>query len=98
MATSKRAEIEKRVLEAEKVVVSNILHNWKRRYGMDYLIVVCNDWEKEDVFSRYEIADEHLGVMHEVVAQLEGKLDKLLTRDVLTTLGATEQDIKKLGL
>lgn len=37
-----KAEVEKRVLEAEKVVVSNILYRWQKQYGMDYVIVVQN--------------------------------------------------------
>lgn len=37
-----KTKVAKRVLEAQKVVVANILYTWKKVYGMDYLLVVKN--------------------------------------------------------
>ena len=65
-----KEKIEKRVLEAQKVVVSNFLHEWRRKYGMDYLIMVRNEGESEEVFSRWRISDKNRDIMAFAVAEL----------------------------
>lgn len=65
--------IDKRVLEAEKVVVSNMLYRWKKKYGMDYVIVVRNS--PGDVFSRSSVTKN--GVADR---EMKEALDKVRSR------------------
>jgi 2-oxo-4-hydroxy-4-carboxy--5-ureidoimidazoline (OHCU) decarboxylase len=60
--------IDKRVLEAEKVVVSNMLHNWRKRYGMDYILIVRNS--PDEVFARFRISDSNKTQMRDAVEEL----------------------------
>lgn len=64
--------VEKRILEAEKVVVSNILNNWRTRWGMDYVIVVRNS--PGSVFARTRVGDEGT---EDMVRALEAELKAL---------------------
>lgn len=73
MPNESKKEVEQRVLEAEKVVVSNILHNWRKRYNMGYSLVVWNG--PGDVFSRTrtgpESALEMMNVMEKELTSLK---------------------------
>lgn len=64
-----RKAIEQRVLEAEKVVVSNMLHNWRKRYGMDYVILIRNG--PGNVFSRVRVSDEGAKDMMDALVEAE---------------------------
>jgi hypothetical protein len=70
--TVEKAEVEKRVLEAEKVVVSNILFNWRRKYGMDYILMVRNG--PGDVFSRTNVSAENWNEMAIAVQEVQQEL------------------------
>jgi hypothetical protein len=59
MPKESREAIEKRVLEAQKVVVSNFLYEWKRKYGMDYIIIVRN--KPGEVFTRSSVSKKNGG-------------------------------------
>jgi hypothetical protein len=61
MPKEAKKDIEKRILEAERVVVSDILHRWRKKYGMDYAIVVFN--APGDVFTRVRISEKSKGEM-----------------------------------
>jgi len=70
-----RRTVEKRILDAEKVVVSNILNNWRKKYGMDYAIVVLNTDAssvrgEERVFSRIRVSETHLELFKEKIKEL----------------------------
>ena len=69
-----KAQVQKRILEAEKVVLSSTLYRWKRDWGMDYIIVVHNR-DQGSVFDRYSIdADakqKMITHLKEVLADLE---------------------------
>lgn len=70
--TVEKTEVEKRVLEAEKVVVSNILFNWRRKYDMDYIIVVRNG--PGDVYSRTNVGAKHWNDMALAVQEVQQEL------------------------
>lgn len=63
-----KAQVEKRILEAQKVVVSDFLHDWKKNFGMDYVIIVRNS--DDDVFARFRVSDEHAEQMSYAVDEL----------------------------
>jgi hypothetical protein len=63
-----KEEVEKRVLEAEKVVVSNILYRWRKKWGMDYAILVLNG--PDEVFSRFRIDERNKDIMREAAEEL----------------------------
>lgn len=77
---AQKIAVEKRVLEAEKVVVSNILFNWQRKYGMDYVIVVRNG--PGDIFAKAKVTsgsiDDLLPVMAEVTRKMRSSSDENL--------------------
>ena len=70
---SKRA-IVKRVLEAQKVVLSEMLYRWQKDHGMAYAIVVWN--EEGDVFIRSRVDNEkQWPEMHTAVQTLLHKME-----------------------
>lgn len=57
MPNSNHEAVEKRVLEAEKVVVSDILNRWRRKHGMDYVLMVLN--KPGDLFVRDRVSEDN---------------------------------------
>lgn len=52
--------VRKRVLEAQKVVVSAILNEWRKEWGMSYVILVHNNGTGgSEVFRRVRVRKEH---------------------------------------
>ena len=56
--TREQQEVEKRILEAEKVVISSMLYRWKKKHGMHSVLVVQN--APGNVFSRVSVGQEKL--------------------------------------
>ena len=55
-------QVRKRIFEAEKVVMSSMLHRWHQEFGVDYLIVVIEPrrGSEKRVFLRWKGAWESL--------------------------------------
>jgi hypothetical protein len=70
-----REEIEKEVLEAEKVVMSNMLYRWKKRYGMDYVIIVRNGPGR--VFSRSSVDRAHKEDILSAIEHVRDRIDPM---------------------
>jgi len=67
MAKSReQVEVEKRIMEAEKVVISSMLHRWKMKFGMHSVLVVQNSFG--NVFSRVSVGQAALDDEGMVVA------------------------------
>jgi len=64
--------VDRRVLEAEKKVVANMLYRWKRDYDMDYLIVVKNS--KRSFYSHSHLSSENIPRMEKLAKHaLQGR-------------------------
>ncbi len=62
-----KTKVAKRVLEAEKVIVANILYRWKRDYGMDYMLIVKNS--ERSFYAHSHISTKSLSRMDKLAKQ-----------------------------
>lgn len=73
---AEKKSIEKRVLEAQKVVVSNFLFQWKKKFGMDYVLIVRN--APGEVFSRHSVSSDGAMEVLDALTRAETRISGLL--------------------
>lgn len=79
-------KVEDRVFEAEKIVVSSILHRWRKERGIAYSIVVVDG---DDIFARLRVSEERWKHMQHAMERLTHEID--------TQQGDVKHDIKEGG-
>lgn len=65
----------KRILEAQKVVVSAILNEWRKEWGMSYVLIVHNNGTGPAVFTRGRVCAAHWNEVHTAVGDAEHALE-----------------------